>query len=79
MLHRLNLQQWKGEFVGDETVGCCLPRGGDAPWNASAPEPSLRQPTRFAHLRTATQGSVSFFPFWLIKEKRDLREGILYV
>jgi hypothetical protein len=30
----------------------------------------------FAHMRTATQGSVSFFPFWLIKEKRESRQYV---
>jgi len=25
----------------------------------------------FAHMRTATQGSVNFFPFWWFKEKRE--------
>jgi len=45
--------------------------GGIARLGAFAPEPSLRQPIRFAHLRTATQGSVSFFPFWWFKEKRE--------
>jgi len=27
------------------------------------------QHSRFAHVRTVTQGSVSLFPFWWIKEK----------
>ena len=39
---------------------------------AFAPEPSLRQTLRFAHLRTATPGSVSFFPFWWIRKKPEL-------
>jgi len=33
----------------------------------------------FAHMRTATQGSVSFFPFWWFKEKRELRYYILCI
>jgi hypothetical protein len=49
--------------------------GAVARLGALAPEPSLRQFPRFAHVRTATQGSVSFFPFWLIKE----RYTVMYV
>jgi hypothetical protein len=33
----------------------------------------------FARMRTATQGSVSFFPFWLIKEKSTLIYGAFLI
>jgi len=45
------------------------PRGKVAPWSALAPEPSLRQTMCFAHLRTATRGSVELLPLFGILKK----------
>ena len=42
-----------------------IAKKGDTPWNASAPEPNRHPNIQvFAHMRTATQGSMNFFPIF---------------
>jgi len=66
----------KRNGLGNKAVEGCSPRGAAAPWNSPRPNRVYAKLYVFAHMRTATLGSVSHFPFWWIKEKHESKNYV---